>query len=81
MMMQAAKAGRFAQSGAQTLVVYVAATPIAQEMATLFVKSWDDVHAVVPLIQYSQADALAMLGEPETSIRDLLRSVDGSALH
>lgn len=79
-MMQAAKAGRFTQSGTQTLVVYSAATPIALELATLFIKSWDDVHAVVPMIQYTQSDALALLGESENSIDALLRAVDGPAL-
>lgn len=80
MMMQASKAGRFTQSGTQTLVVYVAPTPVAQELGTLFTKSWDDVDAVVPLIQYAEADALAMIGEPETTIDALVRPVGGQAL-
>mmetsp|Transcript_18094 Transcript_18094/g.27963 ORF Transcript_18094/g.27963 Transcript_18094/m.27963 type:complete len:145 (-) Transcript_18094:8034-8468(-) len=80
MMMQASKAGRFAHSGTQTLAVYVAPTPIAQELSTLFTKSWDDVDAVVPLVQYSEADALSMLGAPETSIDMLLPPVNGRTL-
>ena len=80
MLMQASKAGRFASSGTQSLVVYVAPTPIGQELAALFLKSWDDVDAVVPMVQESEAQALAMLGQPETSIPVLLAAVDGPAL-
>ena len=80
MEMQASKAERFASSGVQSLVVYIAPTPISQEVSSLFIRSWDDVHAVVPLVQHSEAEALALLGQPETSIDMLLAPVGGPTL-
>ncbi|WP_299145095.1 hypothetical protein [uncultured Tateyamaria sp.] len=80
MMMQASKAGRFANAGIQSLVVYIAPTPIAQEMSALFIRSWDDVDAVVPMVQHSESEALALLGQPETTVDALLTPADGRAL-
>ncbi|WP_415403247.1 hypothetical protein [Tateyamaria sp. SN3-11] len=78
--MQAAKADRFMSSGVQSLVVYIAPTPVAQEIAGLFIRSWADVDAVVPLMQHSEAEALALLGQAEDSVDTLLAPVDGQAL-
>jgi len=80
MMMQASKAGRFANAGVQSLVVYIAPTPISQEMSALFIRSWDDVDAVVPMIQHSESEALALLGQPEITIDALLSPASGRAL-
>lgn len=80
MEMQAAKADRLACAGVQTLVVYIAPTPISQEICTMYLRSWDDVDAVVPMIQHSEAEALTLLGQPETSVDMLLSPTDGRAL-
>lgn len=72
MNMQASKAERLANAAAQSLAVYVAPTPISQEVAAMFVRSWEVVDAVVPLVQHNEADALAILGQPESTIDDLL---------
>ena len=80
MLMQAAKAGRFANAGVQSLVVYIAPTPIAQELSALFIRSWDDVDAVVPMVQQSESEALTLLGQPENTIAALLSTADRSAL-
>ncbi|MEO0391323.1 MAG: hypothetical protein AAF218_10345 [Pseudomonadota bacterium] len=73
--MQARKAARFDARQAQTLVVYVAPSPPAQRMATLFARTWDSVDAVVALVQHEPARALALLGQPETTLAALLRPV------
>ncbi|MEM8654760.1 MAG: hypothetical protein AAGF36_08430 [Pseudomonadota bacterium] len=80
MLMQATKAGRFANAGVQSLVVYIAPTPISQELSALFIKSWDDVDAVVPMVQHSETEALTLLGQPEASLGTLLALTDGPAL-
>ena len=80
MEMQAAKAERLAGAGVQSLVVYIAPTPVSQEIAGLFIRSWADVDAVVPLIQHSEAQALALLGQAEDSIDKLLAPVTRQAL-
>lgn len=72
MNMQAAKAERLAGAGVQSLAVYVAPTPISQEISNMFVKSWDDTEQVVALLQTSEAKALALLGQPETTIDEML---------
>ncbi|MEL6565583.1 MAG: hypothetical protein AAGK30_03635 [Pseudomonadota bacterium] len=76
MAMQAGKAERFSTAGVQTLVVYIAPSPVAQEIASLFLRSWDDVPAVVPMIQPTEADALALLGQRERSVADLFARAD-----
>ncbi|APX11189.1 hypothetical protein [Tateyamaria omphalii] len=77
MQMQAEKAGRFAGSGTQSLVVYIAPTPISQELASLFFKSWNDVHAVVPIVQDSETEALTLLGETKETVDTLLMPTSG----
>jgi hypothetical protein len=72
MKMQAEKAERLASSGLQSLVVYIAPTAISQDLSAMFVRSWIDVDAVVPLVQHSEAEALALLGQPEETLDILL---------
>jgi len=72
MEMQAQKVDRFAQTGMQTIVAFVAHTAISREVAMMFLRSWDDVETVVPVLQNNEAKALAILGQPEKTIRALL---------
>jgi hypothetical protein len=72
MNMQAAMAERLAGAGVQSLAVYIAPTPISQDMSAMFIRSWADVDDVVPLVQHSEAEALALLGQPEKSVAALL---------
>ena len=74
MEMQAGKADRLANAGVQSVVVYIAPTAVAQEVAMMFTRSWDDVKNVVALVQNSEAEALEILGQPEKSIRALLET-------
>lgn len=72
MEMQANKAKRLGLAHIQSLVVYIAPTPISQEVSAMFIRTWDGVDAVVPMSQTSQARALALLGQREDSIEQLL---------
>lgn len=72
MNMQAAKAERLAGAGVQSLAVYVAPTPVSQDISAMFIKSWADVDQVVALVQHSEAEALAILGQSETTIDAML---------
>lgn len=73
MAMQAQKARRFAGGDVQTLVVYLAPTPVAQAMSAMFARSWDGIDEVVALVQQDEARALALLGQPESSVAALLQ--------
>ena len=72
--LQAAKAERLAGAGVQSLCVYVAPSPVAQEIATLFTRTWADISNVVTMIQHTEAQALTLLGQPEGSIDEMLRA-------
>jgi len=72
MKMQAEKAERLANSGLQSLVVYFAPTAVGQDLSAMFIRSWIDVDAVVPLVQHSEAEALALLGQQEETLDILL---------
>lgn len=80
MEMQATKAKRYSGTDVQTIVVYVAPTQISREISGLFYRSWTDVDAVVPMIQDSEAQALAILGQPEDSIDTLFAYMRPQAL-
>ncbi|MEO0936963.1 MAG: hypothetical protein AAFY38_02285 [Pseudomonadota bacterium] len=71
---QADKAGRFTAAGAQMLIVYLAPTAEAQAIASLFARSWECTDTIVATIQHEEARALSVLGQPETSLRDLLQT-------
>ena len=75
MNMQASKTERLVCSGLQSLVVYIAPTAISRELSELFIRSWIEVDAVVPLIQHSEADALSFLGQPEETLDNLIENL------
>jgi hypothetical protein len=77
--MQAHKADVFLGTGAQTLLVYYAPTPIAMDLAETILKSWEPSGAVIPLIQQDEQEALQLLGQPERSFEDLLRAADDAS--
>ena len=41
----------------------------------MFIRSWADVFEVVVLVQHSEAEALALLGQPEKTIDALLATL------
>ena len=73
--MQARKTERLVRSDLQSIVVYIAPTAISRDLSAMFVRSWIDIGSVVPLVQDSEAEALALLGQPEESLDTLLATV------
>ncbi|MEC7763845.1 MAG: hypothetical protein VX874_18220 [Pseudomonadota bacterium] len=74
MALQADKAGTFLSTGHQFFMVFVAPTPVSQDLGRILVAPWKGVTGVVTSLQYDEAGALAILGQPEDSIADMLRS-------
>jgi hypothetical protein len=72
--LQARKADVFLGSGAQTLLVYYAPTPVSFAMAESVLRSWEPSGAVIPLVQQDEAEALEILGQPERSFEELLQA-------
>lgn len=73
--LQALKADVFNDGAAQTLIVYYAPDREVFGMARLIERSWEPFPSVVSLVQQSEADALALLGQRETSFAELLQGV------
>ena len=72
---QAQKAAAFMPAGAQALMVYFAPTEIAQRMARTILRSWDGIDAVAAVLTEDEAQALSILGLPETGFDELLPPV------
>lgn len=72
MNMQAAKTERLAGAGVQSLAVYIAPTPVSQDISAMFIRSWADIDQVIALVQHSEAEALKLLGQSESTIDEML---------
>ena len=59
----------------ETLLVFLATTQVAREVATLVQQSWEGSGTVIPRGVQNEADALAFLGQPETRIADMLATM------
>jgi hypothetical protein len=73
--MQARKTERLVRSDLQSLVVYIAPTATSRDLSAMFVRSWIDIGYVVPLVQDSESEALALLGQPEETLDILLATL------
>ena len=73
--LQAIKADAFLGAGHEVHFVYYAPTARTLPMARMVLRSWEDVPGVIPLIAETEADALAVLGQPETTFDALLQRV------
>ncbi|MBY6046901.1 hypothetical protein [Vannielia litorea] len=69
---QAKKAEAFLR-GPETIMVYYAPTPQTAEMARLIMRSWEDLDAIVPILQDTERGTLEVLGLSETSFDALAR--------
>jgi hypothetical protein len=76
MALQAEKAEALVVPGHETLFVYHAPDDTTRAIARMVLRSWEDVDAVVPLNIDKEADALAVLGQPERCFADLLANAD-----
>ncbi|WP_071675329.1 hypothetical protein [Nioella nitratireducens] len=74
MAMQAEKAEILLASGARTLLVFYAPSAVSREIAETTMRSWEPSDKLVPMMQEDEADALALLGQRETRIEDLLQT-------
>ena len=72
--MQAKFAEDLQPHGHDLIVLFYAPTPAGQDMAKTARKSWDGLNAVIVLIHDHEAEALALLGLPETSLAQLLHT-------
>jgi hypothetical protein len=62
----------FATTGRDQLVGCLAPTETAREMAVLVQRGWAPVDHLVMLIHEDEAEVLAFLGQPESSLADLI---------
>ncbi|SIN94684.1 hypothetical protein [Vannielia litorea] len=69
---QAKKAEAFLR-GPETVMVYHAPTPETAAMARLIMRSWEELDAIVPILQDTERGALEVLGLTETSFSALAR--------
>lgn len=74
--LQAKKVEVFARGGIETLIVYHAPTRASRDMSRIILRSWEPFDGVIPLIQDTEAGALALLGQPEQSFDELLTHAD-----
>lgn len=77
MRMQAEKAEVFLGDRSDFMMILYAPTPRTQEVGRHFVASWEGVPGMVVSLQHDEAGALAILGQPETRIADLLADTEG----
>lgn len=75
MALQAKKAGELGLPVMPAMLVYWAPTSTAQRMADMVYKSWDGVNGPALAVIEDEAEALALVGCPETRIADLKRRV------
>ena len=76
MKMQAQKAEVFlGPEQSQFMMILYAPTPETQAVGRHFAASWQGVRGIVVSLQHDEADALAILGQPETSFSELLDKV------
>lgn len=71
LMLHAVKARALSPSPVETLMVYYAPSDRTFAMARLAAQSWSGVGNISPRIARSEAEALALLGRPETRLADL----------
>ncbi|MGR3805550.1 hypothetical protein [Marinibacterium profundimaris] len=74
--LQAKQLDLFAWDGAETLIVYHAPHRAAQDIAQRVLRPRGSMKGVIPRIQEHEADALSLLGQPETSFADFLAMAD-----
>jgi hypothetical protein len=72
MRLQAKNAGALGLEAGEVLMVYLAPTPMAHEIAETIRRTWAAIEGAVPIIVEREDEALVVLGQPEASIEELL---------
>lgn len=75
MQTQAQKADVFMAGAAETLIVYLAQSPMALSMARAIMRSWEPFPSVVPVVIEEETEALSILGLQQRSVSELLTVV------
>lgn len=73
MSMQADKAGVFLQDHQEMFMVFYAPTEKSREFAKILTAPWRGVQGMVTSVQPEEAGILAILGQPEDRLSDLLK--------
>ena len=71
---QAKKAEAFTGNNTETLIIYYAPTEVGKKLARLALRSWEPFPSVVPILQDNEAEALSILGLPQSSLNQLFSS-------
>ncbi|QDC10172.1 hypothetical protein FHY55_13350 [Oceanicola sp. D3] len=69
---QAKKAEAFLR-GPETIICYYAPTPETREMANIVMRSWDELDAIVAVVQDTEAGSLEVLGLAEKTFDALAK--------
>ncbi len=72
MRLQTKNAGALGLEAGEILMVYLAPTPMAHEIAETIRQTWAVIEGAVPIIVEREDEALVVLGQPESSIEELL---------
>lgn len=72
MEMQAEKAQHLMDPRRELIFVYYAPTPVTRNLAQTIIRSWEGIDGAIVRVQETEADALSILGQPETSFAELL---------
>lgn len=75
MALQAKVADVVTPNNHETLLVMLATSSAAIETATMVKNAWEGSGSVIPNVVTNEAEALAILGQPESLIADMLASV------
>ena len=70
--LQAEQLELVATDGSDTLIVHHAPTRAAQDLSRQLLPPRGPMTGIIPLLQIAEADALSLLGQPETCFADLL---------
>lgn len=78
MQLQADKATLLKSLGVETFMVFLAPTPELRALAHHFLRAWDGIEHIVGRILTDEEHALQVLGQPETSIAEMLAVTAGN---
>lgn len=59
------------KAGAEPMIIYIASTPVAQEVLGFVIRSFDGTMPAVVRVTESEEQALEILGQPERRLADI----------
>lgn len=79
MKLQARRIPAVLKNGGETLLVYIAPTPLARKVAATALRSWAGMKGAVAMAMESEEQALSVLGQPEASLAELFAATEDEA--